>query len=147
MLAAAILLAGVAAPVARADSTPWRIGAAKVDITPPPFNAAQDLSDFPETDPSRQTVCPRSTYNGKRLWRFEEPYRDSDNSGEFNYADPSNSSSAGDQWCDYNHNGRWDGIYLSGGTNQLAKAVHDPIDARAIAFSNRGKTVVLVSVI
>ncbi len=147
ILAAATLLAGAAAPAAHAASAPWRIGAAKADITPPPFDAAQDLKDFPETDPARQTVCPRSTYNGPRLWRFEEPYQDSDHSGEFNYADPSNPRSTGDQYCDYNHNGRWDGIYLSGGTNHLAKSVHDPIDARAIAFSYGSKTVVLASVI
>src|SRR5437016_9279949 len=56
-------------------------------------------------------------------------------------------SSTGDQYCDYNNNGRWDGIYLSGGIDHLAKAVHDRIDARAVAFSYRSKTVVLVSVV
>ena len=50
-------------------------------------------------------------------------------------------------FCDYNHNGRWDGIYLSGGIDHLAKFLHDPIDARAVAFSDGRKTVVLVSVV
>ena len=40
-----------------------------------------------------------------------------------------------------------DGIYLSGGTDHLMKSIHDPIDARAVAFSDGTKTVVLVSVI
>ncbi len=146
-MAAAAVLAGATAPSAGAEATPWSIGAAKVDTTPPAFDAAQDLQDFPETDPARQTVCPRSVYGGPRLWRFEEPYQDVDGSGEFNYADPQDPSTTGDQYCDYNHNGRWDGIYLSGGTNHLAQAVHDRIDARAVAFSDGSKTVALVSVV
>jgi hypothetical protein len=138
--AAMVLIAAMPA-AAQAGTTPWSIGAAKVDTTPPAFDATQDLQDFPDA------VCPRSLYDAPRLWRFEEPYQDTDNSGEFNYADPSDPSSTGDQFCDFNHNGRWDGIYLSGGTNHLAKAVHDRIDARAVAFSNGTKTVVVVSVI
>ena len=144
-LCAAVLL--LAAGAGEAQAASWRIGAAKVDTTPPVFNAKQDLKDFPEVDPASQTTCPRSVYNGPRRWRFEEPYQDSDHSGDFNYGDPSNPSSTGDQYCDYNHNGRRDGIYLSGGIDHLAKAVHDRIDARAVAFSYRSKTVVLVSVI
>ncbi|MBV9214443.1 MAG: hypothetical protein JOZ25_12455, partial [Actinobacteria bacterium] len=145
---ALLLLVGAAAPAARADNATWLIGAAKADITPPAFDATQDLKDFPEVDTSRQTTCPRSVYNGKRLWRFEEPYIDANGSGHFEYPDPNgNPGKPGDQFCDYNHNGRWDGIYLSGGQNNQATAVHDPIDARAIAFSDGKKTVVLVSVI
>ena len=63
-------------------------------------------------------------------------------SGDFNYP-----GGTAEPFCDYNHNGRWDGIYLSGGIDHLAKAVHDRIDARAVAFSYRSRTVVLVSVI
>ncbi|TMK68640.1 MAG: hypothetical protein E6G53_00030 [Actinobacteria bacterium] len=144
-LCAAVLL--LAAGAGEAQAASWRIGAAKVDTTPPVFNAKQDLKDFPEVDPASQTTCPRSVYDGPRRWRFEEPYQDTDHSGDFNYGDPSNPSSTGDQYCDYNHNGRRDGIYLSGGIDHLAKAVHDRIDARAVAFSYRSRTVVLVSVI
>src|SRR2546423_7949268 len=140
VLAAAVVSIGIAAAPAGTAATPWLVGAAIVDTTPPKFDAAKDLADFPDT------ICPRSVYSAKRIWRFEEPYRDSDGSGEFNYPDPQQPGS-GDQYCDYNHNGRWDGIYLSGGTNHLAKSVHDPIDARAIAFSNGSRTVVLASVV
>jgi hypothetical protein len=140
VLAAAVFLIGIGAAPASAAKTPWLVGAAVVDTTPPKFDAAKDLQDFPDA------VCPRSVYSAKRIWRFEEPYRDSDGSGEFDYPDPQQPGS-GDQYCDYNHNGRWDGIYLSGGSNHLAKSVHDPIDARAAAFSAGGKTVVLVSVV
>ena len=77
---------------------------------------AQDLQDFPEVDPARRIICPRSIYNGPRLWRFEEPYQDTDGSGDFSYpvsGDPG-AAPAPEPFCDYNHNGRWDGIYLSG---------------------------------
>src|SRR5947209_9128533 len=137
---AGALLAIAAAAMPASAATPWLIGAAKVDTTPPAFDARQDLVDFPDL------VCPRAVYDAPRLWRFEEPYRDSDGNGEFDYPDP-NKPGSGDQYCDFNHDGRWDGIYLSGGNDHLAKSVHDPIDARAIAFSAGGRTVALVSVI
>jgi len=84
-LATAMLGIAVMPGVARADATPWNIGAAKVDTTPPLFDPAQDLVDFPEVDPARAMTCPRATYNGPRLWRFEEPYQDTDGSGNFSY--------------------------------------------------------------
>jgi hypothetical protein len=147
-LALATLVMALAPAAAQAD-TPWSIGAAKVDTTPPVFDAAQDLQDFPEVDPARQISCSRFVYSGPRLWRFEEPYEDSDDTGDFSYpvsGDPG-AAPAPEPFCDYNHNGRWDGIYLSGGADHHAKSVHDPIDARAVAFSDGSKNVVLVSVI
>jgi len=155
----AVLFAATLPAGARAD-TPWSIGAAKVDTTPPLFDTAQDLADFPENDLARGVSCPRVTYSGPRLWRFEEPYRDTDGSGSFNYpvsGDPG-AAPAPEPFCDYNHNGRWDGIYLSGGQNHQAVPspdpiggysgpAHDPIDARAVAFSDGSRTVVVVSVV
>jgi hypothetical protein len=132
---------------ARADDTPWSIGAAKVDTTPAAFDSAQDLQDFPEVDLARGVNCPRATYDGPRLWRFEEPYRDTDGSGDYNYPDNGTGVPTAEPFCDYNHNGRWEGIYLSGGVNHLAKTLHDPIDARAVSFSDGTKNVVLVSVV
>jgi len=138
---AAATLAIAAAPAAAKAAAQWRIGAAQVDTTPPAFDAAQDLKDFPEAS------CPREVYSGPRLWRFEEPYVDTDGSGDFNYPDNGTGVPTPEPFCDFNHNGRWDGIYLSGGTDHLMKSIHDPIDARAVAFSDGTKTVVLVSVI
>jgi hypothetical protein len=129
-----------AAPAGARSSAQWRIGAAKIDTTPPAFDVAQDLADFPEA------ACPREVFNGPRLWRFEEPYRDTDGSGDFNYPSVGGVPTP-EPFCDFNHNGRWDGIYLSGGQGNLMKSIHDPIDARAVAFSDGTKTVVLVSVI
>src|SRR5207248_11489559 len=97
-LGAGVLLLAATRGLAEGAAASWSIGAAKVGTTPPRFSAAQDLKDFPEVDPARQTTCPRSTYNGPRRWRFEEPYQDSDHSGDFDYADPQNPSSTGDQY-------------------------------------------------
>lgn len=147
-LAVATLALALGPVTAQAD-TPWSIGAAKVDTTPPAFDAAQDLQDFPEVDPARGIACSRLTYNGPRLWRYEEPYQDTDGSGDFSYpvSGGGGTAPAPEPFCDYNHNGRWDGIYLSGGVNHLAKTVHDPIDVRAVALSDGARTIVLASVV
>jgi uncharacterized repeat protein (TIGR01451 family) len=159
-LVAAMMVVAVAPATAQAD-TSWSIGAAKVDITPALFNTAQDLVDFPELDFVRRVSCPRSAFSGPRVWRFEEPYVDSDGSGSFNYlTGPPETGSAPipEPFCDYNHNNRWEGMYLSSGADNRAivspnplpgapPGAHDAIDARAVAFSDGTKTVVLVSVV
>src|SRR5436309_4877017 len=76
----------------------------------------------------------------------KEPYDDLNGNGHFDYADPAAGTLA-EPYCDANLNGRYDGIYVSSGTNQLAAVVHDPIDARAVAFSDGTRTVVVVSVV
>jgi hypothetical protein len=173
MLGAVMLLLLVSGAEAGA-ATPWMAGAAREDITPPAYDSAQDLADFPVLDvgpgeggaPGESvdaTVCPREVFNGVRLWRFEEPYRDVDGSGDFSYplgtpedpvfgdddpvfGDP-HSTPVPEPFCDYNHNGRWDGIYISGGVNHLAKRIHDPIDVRAVAISDGSKTIAIASVV
>jgi hypothetical protein len=146
---AAAMLTIAAMPAAAGADTPWSMGAAKVDTTPPAFDAGQDLQDFPELDAARGISCPRFIFTGPRLWRFEEPYQDQDGSGDFSYpaSGGPGTAPAPEPFCDYNDNNRWDGIYLSGGADQKAKVVHDPIDARAVAFSDGSKTVVLASVV
>ncbi len=119
---------------AEASSLPYRVGAARVEITPPP------LSDSTATPPEF-AGCPPGL-SGPRLWAFEEPYIDSDGSGDFNYP-----LSVAEPYCDANANGRWDGIYLSGAVDDRATMVHDPIDARAIAISDGDRTVVIASVV
>jgi hypothetical protein len=140
--------------IAAAGSTPWQVGAARVDVTPPRFSSSADALDFPDSA-FGTADCPgtRATYTGARPYRFEEPYVDVDSSGEFNYPDPNDPSSIGDQYCDANGNDRWDGIYLSGGIASLARpqsngdAAHDPIDARAVAISDGTTKVAIVSVV
>lgn len=126
----AALLALVIAPPVSSGAPSLSAGAAVVDITPPPFDAAADAKAFP--------TCPAAAFPGKRLFALQEPYVDVDGSGSFDYPEP---------FCDANTNGRYDGLYLSGAVNHLARKVHDRIDARAIAVSDGMSTVVIVSVV
>lgn len=124
------LLSLVLTPVATSAAPTTRAGAAVVDITPPAFSAAADAAAFP--------TCPAAAFPGKRLFALQEPYVDVDGSGYFDYAEP---------FCDANTNGRYDGLYLSGAVNHLARKVHDRIEARAVAVSDGAATVVVVSVV
>src|SRR4051794_23907733 len=119
---------------AGAAGAPYEVGAARANVTPPP---ATDAS----AKPAAFASCP-AAMNGPRRWAFDEPYVDADGSGDFNYPD-----GAPEPYCDANHNGRWDGIYISGGVDHPAGVVHDPIDARALAISDGDRTVVIVSVV
>jgi hypothetical protein len=131
---AALLLA--CAPSA-AGAAGFQVGAAKVDVTPPTQSSGADGDAF--------ALCPPGL-DGPRPFAFEEPYEDVNGSGYFDYADPA-AGTPQEPYCDANHNGRYDGIYVSSGVNQLAAVVHDPIDARAVAFSDGARTVVLMSVV
>ncbi|TMA53467.1 MAG: hypothetical protein E6J75_15325 [Deltaproteobacteria bacterium] len=109
-LAAAVVVLGLSARVAGAQGM-YLLGAAKVDVTPPPFDAAADAVVFP--------TCPAAVFTGPRLFALQEPYVDRDGSGFFNYDT--------DVYCDANMNGRYDGLYSSGGGDHLREWVHDPI--------------------
>lgn len=126
LAAAAAAFALFAAPAHAAGG--WLAGTARLDTTPPATGA----------DPPQFSACPAAVYDGPRPFSFNEPYRDLNGDGRFDYPEP---------YCDANANGRYDGIYSSGGVDHLATGVHDPIDARAIALSSGGKTVVVVSVV
>jgi hypothetical protein len=126
-LVAALALVAMAAGAQGA----FMIGAAKVDVTPPPFDAAADAAMFPN--------CPAAVFNGPRLFGLPEPYTDRDGSGFFNYDT--------DVYCDANMNGRYDGLYSAGGVDHLLEWVHDPIDARAIAIGDGTKWAIIVSVV
>jgi hypothetical protein len=135
--ALAALIAAAASLVAASPTfagTPYEVGAAKVSVTPPAYDPAQDAQQFPS--------CDTGLFNGARQWAFEEPYSDVDGSGSFNYP-----SGLAEPLCDANANGRWDGIYVSGGVDHPAGDVHDPIDARAVAVGDGQHTVVVVSVV
>ena len=128
--AAALLLAG---PAYAAD---FRVGAATTDVTPPAFNAANDAADLGP----QGALCPASYFNGPRLFRYEEPYRDQNGNGVFDYQ--------GDTFCDANGNGHWDGVYSAGAPDHVARAVKQdnrPV-ARAFAISDGAKTTIIVSV-
>ncbi|MBV8986036.1 MAG: hypothetical protein JO248_16520 [Acidimicrobiia bacterium] len=137
VLALALAVAGIVPAVARQDGPAaphgehqLLVGAALADVSPPAFDPKADAAAFPG--------CPAALFNGPRQFAFEEPYKDVQGVGHFEYPDP---------FCDANHNGRWDGIYISGGVDHVAQRVHDPIDARAIAVSDGMRTAVVVSVV
>ena len=113
----------------RAQGT-FLVGAAKVDVTPPSFDAAADAAMFP--------TCPAAVFTGPRLFGLQEPYVDQDGSGFFNYDT--------DVYCDANANGRYDGLYSAGGVDHLLEWVHDPIDARAVAIGDGSRWAIIVSV-
>ncbi|HEY8739269.1 MAG TPA: hypothetical protein VIN56_01580, partial [Candidatus Dormibacteraeota bacterium] len=125
-----VVVAPVSSTPAAASPTTWLAGAAAVKVTPPPYNPAHDARDFP--------LCDTSLYSGRRLFDFEEPYTDRAGTGFFDYTQ--------DPYCDANHNGRWDGLYSSGGLNHLLEWVHDDIWARALAISDGAHTVVIETV-
>src|SRR4051794_40978476 len=120
------VLLGLAAPASAAPG--YRVGFGRVVTTPP----AAGPNDFPST-------C--AAFTGARSFAFDEPYADLNSNGRFDYGPPP------EQYCDANNNGRYDGIYSSGGIDALANRVHDDIDARAIAFGDGSKTIVVVSVV
>jgi hypothetical protein len=130
----AVAVVGALAAPAGAATPPYKVGAARADITPP---RATDTA----ATPTAFAGCPPGM-DGPRQWAFEEPYVDADGSGDFNYP-----NGAPEPYCDANRNGRWDGIYISGGVDHPAGTIHDPIDARAIAISDGDRTVVIVSVV
>ena len=80
------LVAAVAVAASPAAAASYEVGAAKVDVTPPP------LSETGAT-PAAFARCP-ATMAGPRLWAFEEPYVDVDGSGDFNYPEPGRSTRA-----------------------------------------------------
>ncbi len=125
-----VLAVLVAAAPASAAGT-FRVGVGRADITPP-APGGEDPTAFASCAP---------VYTGPRAFAFNEPYTDVNGDGHFNYPEP---------YCDANDNGRgngrYDGIYSSGGVDSLATRVHDPIDARAVALSDGSKTIVYVSV-
>src|SRR5205823_6131185 len=82
--------------------------AGRVDVSPPAFDKVADATAFP--------LCPAALFDGARQFVFEEPYQDVQGLGHFEYPDP---------FCDANHNGRWDGIYISGGVDHVAQQIHD----------------------
>ena len=130
----AALIAGLLAlnPASARVVRTWLAGASAEKVTPLPFDAKRDLLEFP------QTVCPRQIFGGPRAFDFEEPYADLNHDGTFSYGS--------DLPCDANHNGRWDGLYSSGGVDHLTEWVHDDIWARAVAISDGAHTIVIESV-
>jgi hypothetical protein len=129
-LGAAVALALVACAPAGARAAGFVAGAAVIDTSPRAAGA---------DDPNGFGAC-ATAMTGPRAWADDEPYVDVNGNGAFDHGEP---------YCDHNANGRHDQIYDSGadiGSPRPARAVHDPLHARALAISEGGRTVVLVTV-
>ncbi|HEX8075516.1 MAG TPA: hypothetical protein VF545_11105 [Thermoleophilaceae bacterium] len=135
-VAGALFACALGAPAAAGAAGAFQVGAATIDITPPRFDAAHDEPEF--------ASCPPGL-DGPRAFRFIEPYADLNGNEQYDYGDPATSSPP-EPFCDANGNQRHEDMYLSGGVNSPAKSVHDPIDARAVAFSDGTNTYVVASV-
>src|SRR3954449_308653 len=103
----------------------FKVGAATSSFTPPHAGAlAHDPADCDST----------GTFNGPRHFAFEEPYKDQQASGHYDF---------GDEFVDCNGNGRWDGNLLGGGADspRFYDHVADKVGARAMVVSHGGRTV------
>jgi hypothetical protein len=118
-------LAPATASTVASPGAPFRAGAAVADFTPPL------RGHLGSPDPAD---C--AALSGPRLFAFEEPYIDLQHVGHYVLGDP---------FVDCNHDGRWDGNLLGGGssTPRFAARVADPVTARALAVQANGRTEVV----
>lgn len=86
------------------------------------------------SDPAACAPPANSVFTGPRQFAFEEPYVDQQGSGHYDLGDP---------FLDCNHDGRWDGNFLGGGSNdpRYYNHVADEVGARAVVISNRTRTI------
>lgn len=122
-LLALLALAPGASAATRARAT-MRAGAASVDFTPPPFGSSAGAA---------ANCTGHQAFSGPRRFAFEEPYLDLGKAGHFAQGDP---------YLDCNHNGRWDGNFLGGGSDTPRFYTHvlDSVGARAVVVSNGRRT-------
>jgi len=117
----------------------FQVGAAAVDVTPPPAGSGPDPARCAGAD----------AYAGPHLLSLEEPYTDANGNGRYDEGEPfldcPTPAASGDV---IPPDGRWDGIFLGGGNccDRQPTAVLDPIWARTLVVSSGGKTVSLTSV-
>ena len=128
-LALAVIVLAVAATPAGARPAAFEVGAGYESFTPPPSGSLVN-------DPADCLAPADALFTGPRPFAFTEPYRDLQNPGHFDLGDP---------FLDCNHNGRWDGNFLGGGSNtpRYYDHVADPVGARAIVVSNGDRTIAI----
>lgn len=85
------------------------------------------------------------------LWM--EPYEDANGNGVYDAPDPVSGDMEADPFTDENANGKWDGPFMAGYGHEkagneyyVASSVHDPVWARALAFTCGDVTLGMVSV-
>jgi len=116
-----------------AASAPFSVGAAVASFTPPcgpdGTPAANNCTPPPTGFHDPASCVSPPGFTGRRLFAFEEPYVDQQQSGHYDEGDP---------FVDCNGDGRWDGNFIGGGSNapRFYDRVADPVGARAIVVSN-----------
>jgi hypothetical protein len=133
------LLALLCAGVVPANAAAFKAGAARADITPPPYTTASDAAFVPVCGTSPAQVA--ELWPGPRPFTFEKPYRDIYGLGRY---------APGDPYCDADHTGRYEAPYIAGGSGQnhwptAVEAGNGPA-ARAIVLAVGGKRVAIVAV-
>ena len=105
----------------------FRVGAAVTSFSPPAANVLQ-------SDPADCASAADAIFSGARQFAFVEPYIDQQGSGHYDLGDP---------FLDCNHDGRWDGNLLGGGSGvpRYYDHVADNVGARAVVVSNGSKTI------
>src|SRR4051794_33867623 len=128
---AALMLAFLVAPAfADAAGAQFEVGAAAQSFTTP--RAGATAGDPADCLPSGGAAV----FSGNRAFSFEEPYVDQQQSGHYDLGDP---------YVDCNHDGRWDGNFIGGGsdTPRYYDQVADDVGARALVVSNGRRTVAI----
>jgi hypothetical protein len=107
----------------------FTVGAGVQSFTPPSVGA-------PSSNPADCAPPADGAFNGPRLFAFEEPYIDQQGSGHYDLGDP---------LLDCNHDGRWDGNFLGGGsgTPRYYDHVADNVGARALVISGTDRTIAI----
>ncbi|MDQ1465434.1 MAG: hypothetical protein QOC73_2375 [Actinomycetota bacterium] len=137
LLAVVALL--LCAGLAPANAAAFSAGAARADITPPPYTTASDAAFVPVCGASAAQVA--ELWPGPRPFAFEKPYRDIHGLGRY---------APGDPYCDADHTGRYEAPYIAGGSGQnhwpTAVEPGNGPAARAVVFAVGGKRVAIVTV-
>jgi hypothetical protein len=142
-LAASLLVALTVTRGGPTDAAPehgiFAVGAASVDVTPPPYTVASDAAFTPMCGTTPQQVA--QLWPGKRLFAFEKPYIDVLGSSRW---------APGDPFCDADHTARYEAPYVAGGSgaNRWPTAADpgNPVSAQAVVFGLGTRRVAVVSV-
>jgi hypothetical protein len=121
------LLAFAAAPAVADAAARFQAGAATRSFTPPRPGGS---------DPADCVSPANALFSGPRAFSFEEPYVDQQSTGHYDLGDP---------YVDCNHDGRWDGNFVGGGSDapRYYDQVADEVGARALVISNGSRTVAI----
>jgi hypothetical protein len=133
------VLAGRPLHAAPPSTASFAVGAANVDITPPPYTTASDALFVPACAPTPELV--QMLWPGPRVFAFEKPYVDVLKIGRY---------APGDPYCDADHSGRYEAPYLAGGhgSNRWPLTVDpgNPVMASVMVLALGQTRIALVSV-